>query len=167
MIMNQNLIYHEILTSKRTTGLFLALAMLFLLLGVWSLASSGWEVLTIILLGFSFFFLFYVINYWKLEIVVTHEALQLKFGLFQWKIPLENIAWIKMDDLPWVMRNGGAGIHFMFVGGLYRAHFNFLEYGRLLVRLRKKSGLVQAVSISTQQPEKLICIIMTLIDSGS
>ena len=153
--MKEDLIYRETLRSKKTTGLFFALAVIWLILGIARLLSSGWAALTFIFLGLSGFFFLYVANFWKLDIHIHPEQLQVKFGLIVWRVPLKNIASIEADDLPWLMRNGGAGVHFMLVNGLYRVNFNFLEYPRLLVRFKQKTGPVQALSLSTQQPEKL------------
>jgi hypothetical protein len=54
------------------------------------------------------------------------------------------------------MRLGGAGILFMFVRKRYRASFNFLEYPRVVIALRKKAGPVQDISFSTRRPEDVI-----------
>ena len=157
--MTEDLIYQETLRSKKTSGLFLGLSLLFLILGIWRLVSAGWAALTIVFLVISALFLFYVINFWKLQIFVNPELLKVKFGIFRWRIPLENIASIQRDELPWLMRNGGAGVHFLLVNGLYRVNFNFLEYSRLLVRFNEKAGPVQALSLSTRQPEHLLAAI--------
>ena len=157
--MTKDLVYQETLQSKKTSGLFFGLSLLFLILGIWGLVSSGWAALTIVFLVISAVFLFYVINFWKLQIFVDQDLLKVKFGLIRWQVPLENIASIDWDELPWVMRNGGAGVHFLLVNGLYRVNFNFLEYARLLVRFKEKAGPVHALSLSTQQPERLTAVI--------
>jgi len=51
----------------------------------------------------------------------------------------------------------------MFVRGRYRASWNFLEYPRLVVALRKKAGPVHALSFSTRQPMEIQSIINKLL----
>ncbi len=78
------------------------------------------------------------------------EVLRLQFGVFTWTIPLNNLEAIRPDDdLPALAKYGGAGIHFMLLRGRYRASFNFLEYPRVVVALRR-SRLVRDVSFSTR-----------------
>ena len=60
------------------------------------------------------------------------------------------------DDIPWLMRNGGAGIHFMFVRGRYRASFNYLEHPRMLIAFKNKVGPILDLSFSTSRPEQLL-----------
>ncbi len=73
---------------------------------------------------------------------------------------MENIQSITPDDdLPALNKYGGAGIHFMFVRGRYRASFNFLEYPRLAVTFKRKVGPVQELSFSTRQTEEIMSII--------
>jgi hypothetical protein len=84
----------------------------------------------------------------------------LSFGVFSWTIPIYNIDEIQNDDeIPVLSKYGGAGIHFMFVRRRYRASFNFLEYSRVVLRLKKKQGLVSDISFSTCQPEELLQIV--------
>ncbi len=58
-----------------------------------------------------------------------------------------------------MLRIGGAGIHFTWIKGKYRAFFNFLEYPRVVIFLKKKHGVVCEIAFSTEQPEKVIEII--------
>ena len=144
-------LYFERIRSNRTEALFAVLAVLFLALFVWQ--NSGWRI---VFLCLSVVFLFYTINYRILLIHLTHEKLLLRFGIFTWTVPLENIASCHLDDISTPMRYGGAGIHFMLIKGRYRASFNFLEYPRVVIALKTKQGLVRDVSFSTQHPEKII-----------
>jgi hypothetical protein len=96
---------------------------------------------------------------------LSHEALALKFGLFRWKVPLENIASGSLDDLPALLKYGGAGIHFMTVRGRYRASFNFLEYPRIVIALRRKAGPVRDISFSTRQPEEILSLLQEAIST--
>jgi len=107
--------------------------------------------------------MFYVLNYRTLEIILTPQALSLRFGVFTWRVPLENIAAIEPDELPPLMRYGGAGIHGMLIGGRYRASFNFLEYPRLELRFKRQVGPLQDLSFSTHQPEALQRLVNDLI----
>jgi hypothetical protein len=149
--------YLEKISSKKTGLLFIALSLVFLTLAIWRYLASGLNTLTWVLLFFCGFFLFYVINFRSLLIHLTADSLRLKFGLFHWTIPANNIAGCELDDnLPWLMKNGGAGIHFMFVRKRYRASFNFLEYPRVVIELKEKAGLVRDVSFTTRYPEEVI-----------
>jgi hypothetical protein len=47
----------------------------------------------------------------------------------------------------------------MMVNERYRASFNFLEYPRVVVALKRKRGPVQDVSFSTRQPEPVMSLI--------
>lgn len=149
-------VYHERLTSPRTLVLFLGLALLFGLLFAWRLSTAGIDTLGVILLCFAVIFLFYVLNYHSLEIVISPQSLKLKFGIFRWTEGLDNIACCQIDELPWLLKYGGAGIHFMTVNQRYRASYNFLEYPRVVIALKRKRGLVCDLSFSTRQPEQVI-----------
>jgi hypothetical protein len=46
----------------------------------------------------------------------------------------------------------------MYIGGRYRVSFNFLEYPRVLISL-KRSGIVRDVSFTTRQPERLVTLL--------
>ncbi|MDF1513108.1 MAG: hypothetical protein P1S60_04795 [Anaerolineae bacterium] len=94
-----------------------------------------------------------------LKIHITQESIRLKFGILTWEIPLDNVAQCTLDDAPFLMKYGGAGVHFMLVRKQYRASFNFLEHHRVAVTLKKKAGLVRDVSFSTRHPKEVIDVI--------
>ena len=154
-----DLIYQERVSSARTTLFFLTLTLLFPLLFLVRLQPTEWDGWAVVFLCFSVLFLFYTINYRTLCITLDTHTLMLQFGLFSWRIQMDNIAACHADNLPWLKRMGGAGIHFMFVGQRYRASFNFLEYPRLVVAFKRKKGPVQDISFSTRQPDEIIKII--------
>lgn len=165
--MSIQLVYSEKLSSKRTALLFIALTLLFLLLFLWRFIVGSVDFLASSFLFFFFVFLFYSLNYRTLAIHITSESLKLSFGIFTWTILLNNIAEIQPDDdLPILMKYGGAGIHFMFVRKRYRASFNFLEYSRVVIKLKKKAGLVEDVSFSTCQPNEIIQLIQGTISAN-
>jgi hypothetical protein len=153
--MQDNLIYKEKISSNRTEALFVLLTTLFFLLMIWRVNSSGWDFLSIVFLFFLGIFLFYSLNYRTLAICLTPDALKLTFGIFAWTIPADNIETCNLDNPPPVKKYGGAGIHFMFVDGRYRASFNFLEYPRVVIALRKK-GRVRDISFSTRRPDDVL-----------
>jgi len=151
--MKNDLIYSEEVSSTRTGALFGALSLLFFWLFTQRLKAGKKGFLSTALFCLFLFFLFYVFNYRTLIIHLTEETLQLKFGVFTWKVPLENIAECRPDDEmpPW-QKFGGAGIHFMSVNDRYRASFNFLEHPRVVIAFNKKVGPVKDISFSTRQP---------------
>jgi hypothetical protein len=152
-----HLIYEERLTSNRTEALFVGLTMLFLVLFFWRVSTTDrQDFLAITFLGFFGFFLFYAINYRTLTIHLTRRDLKLTFGLISWSVPVDNIQACRIDDVPVFQRLGGAGIHFMFVRKRYRASFNFLEYPRVVVELKRKAGMVDAISFSTRRPHEVL-----------
>ncbi len=159
----QNLLYDEQLSSSWTTALFIFLTVVFLGLSIWRLTGAKLDLLAGVLLFFSLFFFFYVINYRTLIIRLTHENLKLKFGIFTWTIELDNIESCRLDDIAGLMRYGGAGIHFMLIRKRYRASFNFLEYPRVVITLKQKVGLVRDISFSTRQPDKVLRFIQEAI----
>jgi hypothetical protein len=154
--MTDPLTYEERLASNKTEALFLGLTGLFLFLLIWRVVTNGLDFLAVVFLIFFCIFLFYSLNYRTLLIRLTPETLRLRFGIFTWNVALENIEECRLDDLPAFNRMGGAGIHFMFVRKRYRASFNFLEYPRVLVALKKKAGPVQDISFSTRHPEQVL-----------
>jgi hypothetical protein len=91
------------------------------------------------------FFLFYELNYRTLIIRLSKDALQLKFGIFTWIIPLHNIETC-FPDATSLWRIGGEGIHFTPLGGRYRAMFNFLEHPRVVITLKTKRVLVRVIA---------------------
>jgi hypothetical protein len=154
-----DLVYEESISSKKTQVLFIALMILFLLLAIWRMAANSFDFLAGIMLFFSLFFLFYVLNFRTLVIRLTSEALHLKFGIFSWTVPLNNICSCQLDQLPRMMEMGGAGIHFMLIRKRYRASFNFLEYPRVVIAFKRKVGPVQDLSFSTRRPEEIIQLV--------
>ncbi len=157
--MADDILYHERLSSNRTEALFLALTTLFFLLYVRRVKTTGRDVRAAVLCFFSAMFVFYTLNFRMLRIRLTRHSLKLTFGIFTWSVPLENIAGCALDELPAVMRYGGAGIHFMLIRKRYRASFNFLEYPRLLIVFTQKVGPVHDISFSTRHPEELIRVL--------
>jgi hypothetical protein len=153
---SQDLLYEEKITSNRTLALFLALAATFLLLHVWRVSARGLDLLAGALLILCAVFLFYSVNYRTLVIQLTSAELRLTFGLFTWKVPLDNIEAARLDDIPTFKRLGGAGIHFMYVRKRYRASFNFLEYPRVVLAFKRKVGPVHDISFTTHQPDELL-----------
>jgi hypothetical protein len=138
--MIDNLVYNEKITSNKTTGLFLGLTVVFLLFFIWRTYSVTLDTLGIIFLCFFVIFFFYTVNYRTLQVHITLESVKLIYGMFSWKVPTENIEDCRLDDVPALMRMGGAGIHFMFIRNRYRASFNFLEYPRIVIGLKRKKG---------------------------
>jgi len=150
--------YNEKLSSAKTEILFVVLTLIFLALFVWRWPSAGWNGWTVTFLCFFAFFLFYSLNYRWLKIHLTPDTLQLTFGIFTWRIAISNIKNCYLDeDSLW--RFGGAGIHFMWIKGKYRAFFNFLEYPRVVVTFKEKKGPVQEIAFSTKEPERVMEII--------
>jgi hypothetical protein len=149
-------IYEERISSKKTEALFISLTILFLILVIWQINIDGPDILIVAFFLLFIFFFFYSVNYRTLIIRLAPESLKLKFGVFSWTIPLHNIRECDHDDLPILMRYGGAGIHFMLFRRRYRASFNFLEHPRVVIALKEKSGLVWDISFSTRHPDELI-----------
>ena len=135
--------------------LFLTLTVIFAVLAVWRVTVAGIDPLSLVLLSGWGFFLFYSLNYHTLIVQITKDQLILKFGLFTWTISLDNIEDCFLDDTS-LWRIGGAGIHFSPIHGRYRAMFNFLEYPRVVIALKRKLGLVRDIAFSTQHPEEVI-----------
>lgn len=164
MNMGHNLLYEEKLSSRRTEALFLSLMTLFLVLLAWRTASSGWDFLAILFFIFFGLFLFYSLNYLALIIRLTPTSLALSFGIFTWTVRMEDIESCSLDNLPALKKYGGAGIHFMFVDNRYRVSFNFLEYPRVVLGLRKK-GRGRDISFSTRRPDDVLRFIQETIDA--
>jgi hypothetical protein len=152
--MNGQPIYQEKLTSTRTEALFIALTLVFLGLFIQRVTIAGWRTSTYVFLFLAALFLFYCINYRLLVITITSKTLSLKFGVFNWIINLDYIDEIYPDDVT-LLRMGGAGIHFTSIGKRYRAMFNFLEYPRLVVKLKRQHGPVKDIIFSTKKPEEV------------
>jgi hypothetical protein len=147
--------YNEQISSSRTEALFLSLTLLFLLLSIWRVNAIGFSLLSGIFFFLFIFFLFYSLNYRTLILRLSPELLELRFGLFIWTMPLNNVENCFLDDTS-LWRIGGAGIHFSPMHGRYRAMFNFLEYPRVVIALKRKKGLVRDIAFSTRQPEEVL-----------
>ena len=163
--MTDDLIYNERVSSNRTEVLFLALTIIFFLLLIWRVNADGLDVLAAVFFFFSVFFLFYLMNYRTLLIRLTAESLNLTFGIFTWKVPLDNVEECHLDSLPLLMKYGGAGIHFMFIRNRYRASFNFLEYPRVVIALRRKAGPVRDISFSTRRPDDVLRLLQEAVSA--
>jgi hypothetical protein len=149
-------LYEERVSSLWTEALFAALAIVFFVLLIWRIGAASPDILSVAFFLLFAFFLFYTLNYRTLIIRLTPESLKLKFGIFSWTIPLDNVAECHLDHVPVLMRYGGAGIHFMLIRKRYRASFNFLEHPRVLIAFRRKEGLVRDISFSTRRPDDMI-----------
>lgn len=154
--MSENLLYEEKVASLRTSALFAGLSAVFILLLAWQLQQGRLGFQRGLLVVIVLFFLFSTLNYRALHIRLSATALKLKFGVFSWTVPLENVAGVEHDSLPWLMRNGGAGVHFMLIRGRYRVSFNVLEYPRVVIALRRRAGPVVDVSFTTRHPHDVI-----------
>lgn len=148
-------IYEERLSSNRTSALFGLLTVLFLALVIWRAVLNDAGFLLIVFLCLFLMFLFYSLNYRVLHIRLTPEGLTLRFGVFKWDVPVAGIRSCSIDETS-LWRIGGAGIHFSFFKGSYRAMFNFLEFPRVVLTLQQKRGPVREIAFSTTQPEQLI-----------
>ncbi len=150
-------IYGEKLSSKKTAKFFIALTLIFLALTLWSVNSHSPDEIAITCAAFFLLFLFYSLNYKTLIIRISPARLKLQFGIFSWTVPSKNMTACEIDNsIPFIMKYGGAGIHFMMVHGRYRVSFNFLEYERVVIRLKRKQGWVSDISFSTQNPEQIL-----------
>ncbi|MGB2964967.1 MAG: hypothetical protein WBB69_13380 [Anaerolineales bacterium] len=158
--------YFEKVQSLKTSLLFVTLMLVFSVLFVWRVTEVGYRFFPVICLIAAMLFLFYVINYRTLKIEITEEVLALKFGLVGWKSRLDNIQACQLDDSPIWIKYGGAGVHFALVFKKYRAFFNFLEYPRVLITFHRKQGLVQALTFTTRQPDKVLAIINSRIEKN-
>ena len=159
LIMTENLLYTERLSSKRTEMLFLALTLLFFTLLIWRVTVHGLDILAAVFLCLCAFFFFCALNYRTLTIRLTTKPLKLTFGIFTWNVSLDNIESCRLDEIPILMRMGGAGIHFMLIRRRYRASFNFLEYPRIVIAFKRKVGPVRDISFSTRRPDELLRLI--------
>jgi len=165
LIITDDLIYNERVSSNRTEALFLALTLLFFLLLIWRVNASSRDVFAAVFFCFFSLFLFYSLNYRTLIIRLTPESLRLKFGIFTWRVPLDNVEESRIDDIPMLMRMGGAGIHFMIIRKRYRASFNFLEHPRVVIAFKRKEGLVRDISFSTRRPDEVLRLIKEAISA--
>ena len=165
MITNDDLIYDERVTSKRTEVLFLTLTILFFLLLMWRVNAGSPDILAAVIFCLFGLFLFYSVNYRTLIIRLTSESLKLKFGIFKWTVPLDNVEECHLDDIPVLMRMGGAGIHFMSIRRRYRASFNFLEHPRVVIAFNRKVGLVRDISFSTRRPNDVLRLIQKAVSA--
>jgi hypothetical protein len=143
------------------------LMIIFLLLLIWRVTVSDLDILAVLFGVFFSLFLFYSVNYRTLEICLTSKQLRLTFGVVTWNVSLDNIAECRLDEVPLVMRMGGAGIHFMFIRQRYRASFNFLEYPRVVIAFKKKVGPVRDMSFSTRRPEEVLRLIQETVSANS
>jgi hypothetical protein len=156
MTTNNTVIYEENLTSDKTEALFVALTLVFLLAAIRRTVVRKLDARARVYLFLSVIFLFYAVNYRTLTIRLTAQALTLTFGLFSWTVALDNIEACAVDEVPVLMRLGGAGIHLMSVRKRYRASFNVLEYPRVVIALKRKAGPVRDLSFSTRSPEEIL-----------
>jgi len=165
--MTENLLYTERVSSKRTEMLFIALMLLFFTLLIWRVAARGLDILFVVFCFLFALFFFYALNYRTLTIRITTKFLKLRFGIFTWNVPLDNIESCRLDEIPVLMRMGGAGIHFMLIRRRYRASFNFLEYPRVVIAFKRKAGPVRDISFSTRRPDELLRLIQDAMAAES
>jgi len=160
-------IFHEKLKSNRTLALFLGLMLVFLVLMSLRWITSGFGFVAGLLFFLALTFFFYSLNFRTLEVSLTSESLTLRFGIIKWSVAIDNVEDCKIDEIPTLMKYGGAGVHFMMINRRYRVSFNFLEYPRIVIGLRTITGPVRDVSFSTKRPDELINQIMNLLNMDS
>ncbi|TFH34606.1 MAG: hypothetical protein E4G99_09145 [Anaerolineales bacterium] len=165
--MTDNLIYEERVSSNWTEALFAGFTILFSILAIWCLRAGSPDLLISAFFFLFVIFFFYAVNYRTLHIRITPEYLKLKFGIFTWTLPLDNVGECRLDDLPILLRYGGAGIHFMFIRNRYRASFNFLEHPRVVIALKRKIGIVRDISFSTRRPDDVIRLLQYSVSGQS
>jgi hypothetical protein len=139
--------------------------MLSLLLLMWRVTSDRLDILAVAFIFLFIIFLFYSLNYQTLLIHLNPNSVKLTFGIFTWAILVDNIQECSLDELPAIMKYGGAGIHFMFIRKRYRASFNFLEYPRVVIAFKRKVGPVWDISFSTRKPDDILRFIQQAISS--
>ena len=166
-MLSDDLLYTERVSSNRTEVLFVALTLVFFTLLIWRVNVVSLDLLAGILFFLFCVFFFYSVNYRTLTIRLTSESLKLTFGIFTWKVPLDNVEGCDLDDIPMLMRMGGAGIHFMSIRSRYRASFNFLEHPRVVVAFKRSRWLVKDISFSTRQPDEVIAHIQEAVTASS
>lgn len=155
--------YEETVSSTRTQALFVALAVLFLLLLVWRATTGGFGYLTLAFLCLFGFFLFYSLNYRTLIIRMGPDCLDLQFGIFSWTVPWDIIGACHVDATS-MWRIGGAGVHFTVIGRRYRVFLNFLEFPRVVLSLKRPRGLVRDIAFSTRRPEEVLAAVVPRIE---
>jgi hypothetical protein len=156
--MTSQTLYDERLSSVRTEALFIVLTPVPLAVFARRVQSAGIDGWSVFLLAVTAMFLFYSVNYGTRVTRVGADVLRLRFGLFEWKLAVQNIKFCLPDTVSlWPI--GGAGIHFTFIDRRYRAMFNFLEYPRLVVGLKMKKGPVRDVVFSTRRPAELMALL--------
>jgi hypothetical protein len=160
--MTDDLNYEERLSSRWTEALFVALTVAFLLLLILHLQAGDPDLLAGVSFFFFALFLFYSLNFRTLRLRITPACLTLRFGVFTWNVPSDNIGAFRLDVLPGFLRFGGAGIHFYIFRNRYRASFNFLEHPRVMIAFKQKMGLVQELSFSTRQPDEVLRILQEI-----
>ncbi len=156
-----NVLYSEKIRSNKTSLLFVILAIIFFALFGWRVSVVGYRFVPGLYAFFGLVFFFYVINFRELEISITDQTLQLKFGVIGWSSNIENIKSSILYDPPFWIKFGGAGVHFSMVDGDYKAFYNFLEYPRIMIGFHQKQGWVQSLVFTTRQPDKILEILET------
>ena len=164
--MTDDFIYNERVSSNRTEVLYFALTLIFFLLLIWRVNVSSLDILAAAFFCLFSLFFFYSVNYRTLIIRITSESLKLTFGIFTWIVPLDNVEECGLDEIPMLMRMGGAGIHFMSIRKRYRASFNFLEHPRVVIAFKRKVGLVRDISFSTRRPEDVLRLIQEAVSAN-
>ena len=150
-------VFKESNSSGGTEVVFVVLAVLFLLLAVWRARSSFGLLAIVFLFGFLFF-VFYSLNYRTLIVLMNREALVLRFGVFSWTVPWASIDDAFVDETS-LVRIGGAGIHFTVIKRRYRMYWNFLEFPRVVLALKKPRGWVRDVAFTTRRPAEVLAAI--------
>lgn len=151
--------YVEEVRSNWTSALFACLGTLSLALFSWRLSAVGWRFLTDLFLFLGIFFFLYTVNYRVLRIEIDGGRLSLQFGLLRWRTEFSRMADCQLDDSPWWIKYGGAGVHFAMVRGKYRVYFNFLEHPRVLVSLSVRQGPVRQICFTTRQPDQVLALL--------
>ena len=157
--------YHETIYWKEMIVILGVFSALFFGLAVQLYLDkpNAWEYLFILFLSSGIIFIFLAVNFRKLDIAITDEALEVG-----WLYPKKVIPWSEIESAKTDKDSGlivlGFGIRITKLKGKWVLVYNVIFAKRAIVYL--KSGKMQIFVFSTKQPDKVVELINTNLKKG-
>ena len=102
-----------------------------------------------------------LINYRKLKLAITDEAITVAYGAFRDTIPLGTVTAAYRDTASALIRYGGWGIRFGRVEGRWRKVYNVIGCQNVVVRVTGRR--VGELAFASRDPEKVLFLLNRMI----
>lgn len=157
--MDSDNIYEEKIFAKVIGGLLGVVSVFILIILIYQITVGplGDDPAPSYFFLIMFIFLFILtLNFSRLIIRVSFQAVTVGYGIIKKRIPMENIEDCEIDKTP-AVRYGGAGIRTARIKGEWVLVYNVVGGPRCVLKL--KEGRIKKFVFSTKNPEEIVNVI--------